>query len=328
MKNRKGFTLVELLAVIAILAIIALIAIFSMTQIKSLYSKKAFTISVKNLLTAAQNYYADDGYNYDITEISINKIAANNKSEYTSGTIKLIDSKLEVVNISNGEYCANGPLDNLSITFGTCGNYYLYYQNGDVVYLDPQTGNKCTSYKKENSITGSITGCMKWYVFNDDITSNTVNLILDHNTSEKVSFAAANSVIIEDTNLWKRELKYRLITADEISKITNNPSFSSNNISYYFDSLSLVPKTSCKIGNTSYCNYGWLYDRTNDTCKDYGCLNNSTVNSNGYWTSSRLASDSSLKWYIDYTGKLSYAGDSVSNIGIRPAITVNKIKIK
>lgn len=72
--------------------------------------------------------------------------------------------------------------------------YYKLYKDGDIVYYNPRTKKKCTDYHKDNSIYGYYAGksssdktdnqtnCMRWYVFLDD-GSDTVNLLLDHNTN-------------------------------------------------------------------------------------------------------------------------------------------------
>ena len=70
---------------------------------------------------------------------------------------------------------------------------------------------------------------MKWYAFNDDDKSSTVNVILDHNTTAKVDWnsTGSNSEMKEvadtletDTSKWKSDLNPRLIEANEIAKIT------------------------------------------------------------------------------------------------------------
>ena len=57
--------------------------------------------------------------------------------------------------------------------------------NGTVVYYNPETNTKCTSAEAV-SVSGTKAGCMRWYAFNDDGKSKTVNLLLDHNTTAAV----------------------------------------------------------------------------------------------------------------------------------------------
>ena len=66
----------------------------------------------------------------------------------------------------------------------------------------------------------------------------------------------------------------------------------------------VITSSTCQASNASDCKYGWLYDRTSTDCKTFGCLNNSNINTNGYWSLTRNANDYSSAWYVDYTGKI------------------------
>ena len=64
MQLRKGFTLIELLIVVVIIGILAAIAIpkFGKTREKAYFS--AMKSDLKNLMTAEEQYYAANNYNY------------------------------------------------------------------------------------------------------------------------------------------------------------------------------------------------------------------------------------------------------------------------
>ena len=64
---------------------------------------------------------------------------------------------------------------------------FKIYKNGEVVYFDVTTGEQCSNYTETQSNTGTKSGCMKFYAFNDD-GGDTVNLILDHNTTATVAW--------------------------------------------------------------------------------------------------------------------------------------------
>ena len=121
---------------------------------------------------------------------------------------------------------------------------YAIYENGTPIYFNPVSGNKCTDGES---------GCMKWYAFNDVKTSQTVNLILDHNTTALVAWNSSGSSLDGPTNVFTQlgsdtsswtgvpirsdsytytdgtisytidytNYRARLITADEIADITN-----------------------------------------------------------------------------------------------------------
>jgi prepilin-type N-terminal cleavage/methylation domain-containing protein len=246
-EKNKGFTLVELLAVIVILALIALIA----------------------------------------TPIILN-VVSNGEVEKVSTTKKI--------------------------------------ENGTAVYYNPETGKKCES-SESKSTTGTKSGCMKWYVFNDKEGNATVNVILDHNTTARVAWNSTgnNSEMKEvkkalenDTGTWKNTA--RLITANEIAKITEKTGFDASKKNQDWFCLDTnQPDT------TSYCakaqgksKYAWLFDYTYE-CTNYGC-NTSDLSTWGYWTSTS-------SWHVSRFGHLSNTNANYADSGVRPVITISKANI-
>ena len=71
---------------------------------------------------------------------------------------------------------------------------FKIYKNGEVVYFDVDNGTKCSNYTETQSNTGTKSGCMKFYAFNDD-GKDTVNLILDHNTTAKATWITKEDYI-------------------------------------------------------------------------------------------------------------------------------------
>lgn len=61
--NRKGFTLIELIATIAILAVIALISFVSITKVLEKSRIENCNILVENIKTSAEEYASDNRYN-------------------------------------------------------------------------------------------------------------------------------------------------------------------------------------------------------------------------------------------------------------------------
>lgn len=273
--------------------------------------------------------------------------------------------------------------------------YQDRFKNGDVVYFDVSKGIGCTEeeYKASydettldylNSKTGyngfnnktsetdtTLTdkleiqnSCLKFYAFNDD-GGDSINLLLDHNTTAELAWRSSNSnisgpgeVLVQlqiDTSKWKGtlgplnyslnqgegyanyEIDYsgynaRLITAGEIAQITGNIDFNEFNSDlnewYYLDSKTSISSTTCKNGDTSGCKYGWLYDKSYIGCVSYGCLNNCEVDIWGYWTSTSVSESTSEAWYVRFSGNLYHNYVGVSDVlGVRPVITVLREKI-
>lgn len=94
--NRKGFTLIELIATIAILAVIALISFVSITKVLEKSRIDNCNILVENIKTSAEEYVSDNRYNSTF----VNKVD-NNSNEVTI-TAADLNLKGDIVNpISN-----------------------------------------------------------------------------------------------------------------------------------------------------------------------------------------------------------------------------------
>ena len=204
-----------------------------------------------------------------------------------------------------------------------------------IVYLDPTNlKNSCNALNSVSG-TGTKTGCMKWYIYSED--NNSYTMILDHNTTAGagVAYNSTNSngemkevktALESDTSTWDKSLKARLITANEVAKITGNTSFdektSTWDSEFYFDS-----NNQTQVANkTNKSKYAWLYDYTSG-CADYGCNIEHPVyfgyDTNGYWTSATLADDS-CAWAVNRRGELYPEPKSYNYLGTRPVITISK----
>ena len=219
---------------------------------------------------------------------------------------------------------------------------YEAYTNGHIVYFNPETGLKCNDYIETNSNNEHKTGCLKWYVFNDGVTSATVNLLLDHNTTKCSRWSStstnetngdtAKTKLLSDVAAWTTDVKAtaRLITIGEVAKITayTDWDFSFPGSQIYLETNSMLPSPTCTSGNVSGCQYGWLYDRTGTNCVlEWACLNNSNtmLHSDGYWTASASTHDLGYAWEIsrNYISPAN-VDDGSSGGGIRPVITIEK----
>ena len=201
--------------------------------------------------------------------------------------------------------------------------------NGTVVYYNPVTNAKCTA-SQAVSTTGTKTGCMKWYAFNDK-GNDTVNLLLDHNTTAKVAWASSGTntngpitalkQLESDTASWNSTIKNtaRLIEAREIATITGNSGWTAGGSNYYFHTNS---NTQYK-GAAGTNKYAWLFDNTKN-CTTYGC-NVADSSTYGYWTNTEYLVNSSRARLVSYDGGLLYESVNTAGYdGVRPVITVLK----
>ena len=113
--NKKGFTLVELLAVIAILAILVLVAVPNVLNMFNQAKKDVF-------LTDAKNIYKEISKKYISENMKGNKISNisndNNKLDMDTNDLKYNvklnnDGSIKKFEVSNGNYCIRGKFNNL-----------------------------------------------------------------------------------------------------------------------------------------------------------------------------------------------------------------------
>ena len=227
-----------------------------------------------------------------------------------------------------------------------------YYVNGLTAYYNPVTGSKCkvseatANTNSKGTYTEVKTGCMKWYIFKEDM--NNYTMILAHNTTARIKWndnnvnvAYSESNVVSEVNKLVSVSKWkdtpRLITAYELAKITGNSSFDSSVESnwYFFDSNGHNQTASSK-GESSYA---WLYDYMYG-CASYGC----NVEDNnyytgvgtsgtgyffGYWTSTTRGTASSgyAVWDVYHHGNLDGGDANYDARGIRPVITIPKSRL-
>ena len=380
--KRKGFTLIELLAVIIVLAIIALILIPTVTNTIKNAEKGSAEIATQNYIRAVDitlsnselnkktipdgKYKIDEDGNLIGDKLPGGKLVIDAKGDKpTSGTIVIKNGEVlkeSIYIIGDYKVTYNPITKSYEATEKGGANSEDLYLNGEVVYFNVDTGEKCSNYTESQSNTGVKRGCMKFYAFNDN-GKDTVNLILDHNTTAAVKWSrlATNEDgpidVLEqlqtDTSSWvgtetpanytmdqtgqtsnaKYTIDYstykaRLITANEIAQITENTTWDEKtaNNGYYLDSKTTAESTTCSFDNTAGCKYGWLYDRTGPDCTAFGCLNN--ADSSMYWTSSSRAAHTEHAWVVFYDGTVRHnlTNDS-TNFGVRPVIEVLKSKL-
>ena len=358
--KRKGFTLVELLAVIVILAVILTIAVPAVKKTVDSAKKKSAendALMIKNIAekyytsnldkdeeitgvdlssdtlsysgekpTKGYLYFTEDGIAYG--KMYINGYCVEVKSDGTNTSEKVSIDDCNIADISTGGNTSGGNQGGSGSTEVT-----KTYTNGEVVYYNPVTNTKCNS-SEAVSTTGTKEGCMRWYAFLDDVDSS-IKLLLDHNIDVNCSSSTRLTTLQSSISSWDSSVKNtaRLIEASEIVKMTGFSNWTDNaeDFSGYYlhnNSTSTVYK-----GSAGTNKYSWLFDNT-DSCTTYGCnVANSTLQAAGYWTNTKPSPGDAVSctaWYIDNSGKITllYGTDWGVSVGIRPVIEVSKSKLK
>ena len=331
-EKNKGFTLVELLAVIVILAIIALIATPIILNVINDAKKQAAKDSAYGYMDAVEKYIVSSELEdksikdrtYSVEELNNMGVSVKGSTP-DNGNIEIKNSSVKSYDIGiDGYVVSNGKVEKVSTTKS--------FKNGTAVYYNPVSREKCTGYTEANSTTGKNSGCMKWYVFNDKEGNATVNVILDHNTTANVAYnSTGNNIEMKevkkalenDTGTWENTA--RLITANEIAKITGNTGWDASKTGqddwFYFDSNNQTQKADA----SNKSKYAWLFDYTYN-CTSCGC-NKADSSTHGYWTSTRKIDVSAAAWRVTSDGDLDSSYVGYAGSGIRPVITISKSNI-
>lgn len=141
--NKKGFTLVELLAVIVIMVIIALIATPIVLGVIDKAKRGAFEDSVKVSSRQIELYLFKNG----LTKLPTDGVSVKDldiKSDFTSGKFIEENGVATAYFIKNKDYCAYGPIDNLLIK-KDCNDLDISYPVID--------DSKLSTTRTSNSIT-------------------------------------------------------------------------------------------------------------------------------------------------------------------------------
>lgn len=314
------------------------------TNIKNPKTKKAFTdndLVIKVTATYITKYKTSK-LKYEVITDKDEISTIKTKYNYIL-VLSLKVGDEEYFDVSTGEVC-------------TQDEYEETFDEARQDYLNSMTGynglSETSRYPEQNS-------CLKFYVLktNSEESDNAVDLILDHNTTGHVAWNSTGETSDEytkngpqtainqlatDTDSWigtigPRDYKYtnttsgitysinyktgmftsRLITIEEVAQLNDMTDFDNKN-----------PNYSVGFDFTKASNYGWLFDRIDDTCNQNGCNNVSIGDETyGYWTVSATASST---YVFSLNGKqvIGNFPFEATTSGIRPVITVSKDKFK
>lgn len=119
---KKGFTLIEVLAVIVILGIVVTIAFPVVNSVIENSKKEAFYNNVLNLFDAVKKLESSDDFTLDSIGIEYNDSRLNISNNPFNGGKIILNDKGEAYseNITDGAYCAVGTKKNLNVVKGNC----------------------------------------------------------------------------------------------------------------------------------------------------------------------------------------------------------------
>ena len=340
--NKRGFTLVELLAVIIIISLLALLTSTSITKMLKDAKNDLSGIQIASIKAAAESWGADN----------LDKLPESGECKYiTLEFLKaygVLDSN--VIDPKNNETMSNDLKIKISATTNSFGRLITDYEvnpenvTGCSEILGPPCTLEDTTYGEEGQIgakyhcdtDGDGTKDNYFYLLNN---SAPYNLIMDRNYTDDFvpatmdwCKAGGNNSCNHDNldqyiehieELWTNVDSVELPTANQIAQAVGNTTWDSTNTGsdwFYFDSKTQT-QTATSKGASSYA---WLFDYTRD-CESYGC--NVAGSSNyGYWTSSSNAVDFNGAWNVYYLGRVTLLRANLGDVdGIRPVITISNL---
>ncbi len=317
--KKRGFTLIEFLAVILIIGIIVLIAIPTVNKIIKQSKKSAFETTVNNVVSAIEDACHLQTLKGEILTTSytftdgVISPTLNIKSDLPKIGTAIVDSSCKVtLNVTNGKFIATKLSSADSVTVAESGEVpetprtYTVYANGTAVYFNPVTGTKCTAGQSV-SATGTKDGCMKWYAFNDGgASTDIINLILDHNTTALVAWNTTGSnvrgptdIMIQlasDTSTWAG-----VPTRSDSYSVKNGTSTYTIDYSIYKARLITAAEIATITGNSSFVEAttpykSWFYLDSNNKTQ--------TATTNGA---------SNYSWLFDYTNGCTSYGCNIAD---------------
>ena len=179
MKDKKGFTLVELLAVIAILAILVIIALPNVMNMYVSAKKNTFLTEAQNVLKESSNKFIQEGMSGNkVNVVSNSKNPLNLTGEKLEYKVKL-DNKGNVTDyaISNGNYCVTSR------------------KSFDSLTIDDVKEN--CSYEDLNNIAGTLDKDYYKTAFGSDSNKSLVNSITFYSDGRKLESNATNGTPVD-----------------------------------------------------------------------------------------------------------------------------------
>ena len=321
---KKGFTLVELLAVLVILSIISLISFLIVGNTINTSKNELSEIQIDNIIDAAKVYYLKEGLeeeNIDnsITETCVNlkylidngyidnveikdlatkeNITASVKIEYSNNKYKykFVEGECSACKLVDGELNKEGTKYSCEVKPGTSYNFYVLSKNNDGTTNLIMDRNICedgtpTDPNKENK-------CLVAYNSSGD--------------AADVGPLTAMTYLNNATSTWENIDNLNLTYDDEGNHFTG----------FELNGKARLPyKSEVSAYDSTNKTNAYLYDYLEQS----GTIQTNVISGIwGYWTLSSTSSSSSGASDVYFSGHVGNIGVEIgSTDGVRPVITV------
>lgn len=131
LKQKKGFTLVELLTIICVIGLILGIAIPSTNKILRNAKESKFIADSRTILSSVESYITENNYKIPDEGIALEDLDLDLKSlNGYSGVVKYDGNNVYLDSITNNELCGAGNKTNFEV-YGDLSNCIIAEDNGE-----------------------------------------------------------------------------------------------------------------------------------------------------------------------------------------------------
>ena len=333
MKNKNGFTLIELIGVIVLLTIIALIAIPTIMNLINEGIKKSFVSSAYGIIKAGELYYQKQ----EMIGEELNNVAfefPDNASGLDVDGKMPNDGKLVVrldgnigLAITNGKYCVTKGYDEQDISifeeFSECEiPSILSSDNGCI-----KDGNTVCPNATQVNVQVNDSKNYTFYVIGD--TGKELTLIMDRNFTSESVWVSERDHGNDDYGEWGQNYKGPIALLNKLEPLTNDwVNVPIGKYEVNDDGGGDRYETIIKNMRARLLTYteAIQLECNEESCPEYlyGNLYQGggiSTNSYGYWLSA--ANSSKNAYFVRWTGKLE-STNVIFLRGIRPVISVSK----
>lgn len=290
---KKGFTLVELLAVITIMGVILLISVPNITKSLKQTTSNQYAEFVSDIFLATESYITSrsDSLNLNNGNLTISVERLIKSGYFKSTTIN--PKTNEKVNINSYVIVSLNSDNTYKYTYvdenqPVCSKENQLEEGNSVYYCDPGDGETRRFYLIEKNSDETV-------------------LLLDKNIGESIDYDSALKYLEDNTKDWY-DVEVNLPTGEQIALLLNYGSWNSNS-----DNMNL---TNNMLNINTNCSSNLCTEKVNSKNVNYEVL--------GYWVDTTLSDNA---WVVS-NSQFKKISKTEKGYGIRPVITIkNRIEL-
>ncbi len=346
MKN-KGFTLIEITAVVLMLGVILLISFPTLNNILRKSEKEKNDVNNKDIILAALTYInmhkSDYSFNDgDTISVSMSNLISeqfidnnhNNKDsvvchvnsnknldcQYTKYLSNYSNDCVKMGNICNIDTIKKGVSIDIMVNSQDKYKFYVISDDGSKLTLQMYrniildgTDNKIPWYNESNNSTKGPIDALEYL---SNYTKNWTNIELLNYTYENPNYVQNDGFGYKSLNIKNGIAS--TISNDGVTKNEVNGLFRTRIITF-----EEIHNLGCSVGNVKQTCPAWMVDFLYDTQNVYAGNNNNSNYAQGYWSLTTRKNSNTVNLVYGYGGSY-YTYVHNGRLGVRPVITIDK----